>query len=63
MVEAAGIETCAASTESLWFQALSASRSGVRPECRAIRELPDGASFALLPKPFRPESLAEAIAT
>ena len=34
MVEAAGIETCAASTESLWFQALSAPRRGVRPECR-----------------------------
>ncbi len=34
MVEAAGIETCAACTESLWFRALSTAQGGVRPECR-----------------------------
>ena len=33
MVEAAGIETSAVSTESLWFHALGTSRGGVRPEC------------------------------
>jgi hypothetical protein len=34
LVEAAGIETWAASTESLWFQALSAARTGVCAEYR-----------------------------
>jgi hypothetical protein len=32
MVEAAGIETCTASTESAWFRVLTSTQGGVRPE-------------------------------
>jgi len=35
--EAAGIETCAAFTESLLFRVLSVARSGVRVECKRSR--------------------------
>ncbi len=45
MVEAAGIETCAAFTESLWFRALSSAQGGgVRPEWDTRAPFPEALS-------------------
>jgi hypothetical protein len=49
MVEAAGIETCAAATKTSFFQVLTLQKPGVRVECSAPRNALPHSCFSSSP--------------